>query len=119
MALWRGRVAVPWITRMGAILGHLLVARAPPGHLTWPFLARFPHGAHTVPPPVTTGLSRIRNRVRNAGWSPRRDSNPRPLPYQGSALPTELRGPGDPPILPGRRVQKAAWERLGHGGATP
>jgi hypothetical protein len=26
-------------------------------------------------------------------WSPRRDSNPRPLPYQGSALPTELRGP--------------------------
>ena len=25
--------------------------------------------------------------------SPRRESNPRPLPYQGSALPTELHGP--------------------------
>jgi hypothetical protein len=28
-------------------------------------------------------------------------------------------GQATPPILPGRRVQKAAWERLGHGGATP
>src|SRR5437660_2148524 len=47
MALWRLRAAVPWITRMGAILGHLLVPSPAPGHLTWPFLARFPRAAHT------------------------------------------------------------------------
>src|SRR3954449_5622826 len=28
------------------------------------------------------------------GWSPHWDLNPRPLPYQGSALPAELCGPG-------------------------
>ena len=34
----------------------------------------------------------VTNRLEGSWWSPRRDSNPRPLPYQGSALPTELRG---------------------------
>src|SRR5437870_782509 len=48
-------------------------------------------------------------------WSPRRDSNSRPLPYQGSALPAELRGPADHPILAGRRVQ-AQFEGIGSGG---
>src|SRR5437588_2361739 len=30
-------------------------------------------------------------------WSPHWDLNPRPLPYQGSALPAELCGPGHVP----------------------
>ena len=43
-----------------------------------------PKGRPRRSSPVTTPVPRIRNRWRNAGWSPRRDSNPRPLPYQGS-----------------------------------
>ncbi len=38
-----------------------------------------------------------RQRHREQEWSPRPGSNRRPLPYQGSALPTELRGPANGP----------------------
>jgi hypothetical protein len=40
---------------------------------------------------------------RRRAWSPRPGSNRRPLPYQGSALPTELRGPAStaPPVIGG------------------
>ncbi len=31
-------------------------------------------------------------KIQTKTWSPRTDSDRRPLPYQGSALPTELRG---------------------------
>jgi hypothetical protein len=72
------------------------------------FSARPPQGSR----PVTSGFRRIRDRVGERGWSPRRDSNSRPLPYQGSALPTELRGPGSDPdstrlASSGGRVGKA------------
>ena len=30
------------------------------------------------------------NRSLGVGWSGKRDSNPRPLPWQGNALPAEL-----------------------------
>src|SRR3954470_95328 len=39
-----------------------------------------------VPIPLAMG--------RRQRWSPHWDLNPRPLPYQGSALPAELCGPG-------------------------
>jgi hypothetical protein len=56
MALWRRLAAILWMTRMGAILGHLLVPSPPPVHLTWPFPTRFPRGAHGVPEPFPQGL---------------------------------------------------------------
>jgi hypothetical protein len=37
-------------------------------------------------PPSLWGIC-IRSDFKNEGWSPLRDLNPRPLPYQGSALP--------------------------------
>src|SRR5436309_3047326 len=61
MALWRLRVAVPWITRIGAILGHLLVPSAAPGHLTWPFLAWFPRAAHAPRTPFPRGSREYEN----------------------------------------------------------
>src|SRR5215471_15816399 len=49
MAVWRLRAAVPWITCMGAILGHLLVPMTPPDHLSWPFPARFLRASPAIP----------------------------------------------------------------------
>src|SRR5712692_6532274 len=44
----------------------------------------------TATPPVIGRLA------LKAGWSPRPDSNRGPFPYQGNALPPELRGRADP-----------------------
>ena len=44
------------------------------------------------------------------GWSPRPGSNRRPLPYQGSALPTELRGPAST-ASPASRVPAVSQDR--------
>src|SRR5438552_12590104 len=46
--------------------------------------------------------------VVSSQWktSPPRDSNPRPRPYQGRALPTELGGPDTKNIPPQRDVQR-------------
>src|SRR5687767_12443626 len=45
----------------------------------------------------STAEARLREPTASSGasegWSPRPGSNRRPLPYQGSALPAELRGP--------------------------
>ena len=44
-------------------------------------------------PPVTASRQLCVPGAPRKRWSPRPGSNRRPLPYQGSALPTELRGP--------------------------
>ena len=50
--------------------------------------------------------ARVQQEHRSSGqhpdhliWSPRRDFNPRPLPYRGSALSTELQGPATLELL--------------------
>jgi hypothetical protein len=52
-------------------------------------------GSHAVPPPLQEAWTSLpsSDRPSRACWSLRRDSNPGPLPYQGSALPPELRRP--------------------------
>ena len=47
--------------------------------------------------------------ARESVWSGRRDSNPRPSPWQGDALPTEPLPPEDPPTLRWCREPDSNW----------
>ena len=68
---------------------------------------------------LTPEVMLVSNVFEGPLWSPRRDSNSRPLPYQGSALPTELRGPAGHPILAGRRVRRPLVGRAREGAGAP
>jgi hypothetical protein len=84
-------------TRIAPIPGHLPAPEPASRHSTRPVPGRFPRGS--------AASSGVRNPHPEFGsaperrWSLRRDSNPGPLPYQGSALPPELRRPVRDPIL--------------------
>src|SRR5579884_620673 len=84
-------------TRIAPIPGHLPAPEPASRHSTRPVPGRFPRGS--------AASSGVRNPHPEVGaaperrWSLRRDSNPGPLPYQGSALPPELRRPVRDPIL--------------------
>lgn len=49
------------------------------------------HGKHHIMP-VLPKPGAIAPRPYSRQWSPRRESNPRPVPYEGTALPAELQG---------------------------
>src|SRR5258708_19846467 len=53
---------------------------------------------------LPTSSKRIRNRAQKGSWSPRPDSNRGPFPYQGNALPPELRGRAQPKDTSGRCI---------------
>src|SRR5215210_3873715 len=58
---------------------------------------------------------RGRDRLRHEHWYARRDSNPRPLPPQGSALSAELLALGQVQVYQARRTANKASQRLGTG----
>ena len=60
-----------------------------------------PESPHTVPHPTLPGQADF----ARGEWSLRTESNRRPLPYQGSALPTELRRRKTPHTIPHRPHQ--------------
>src|ERR687890_1743186 len=82
---------------------------------------------------LTRRAARCRARIPAFTASPLPDSNRRPLPYHGSALPTELRGRAAPIVAPWRGAERApggsalqcgfdrqvdGLERLGDGAAN-
>src|SRR5829696_9748769 len=71
------------------------------------------HLSYTAAPRLKIRAQRAR--INEPGWSPLTESNRRPSPYHGDALPTELRGRAAEKVTrprPGRKTVTSAGEQL-------
>ena len=79
-----------------------------PARLTWTHARRREQGRlGLVAPVVAPGGPGVRILFLN--WSPLTESNRRPSPYHGDALPTELRGPARAIVLPVLLAARDTW----------